>query len=158
LISTGWAEQEKDRSPMDPIQLASLSGNPLMRLPGMQPILKTRLPGMRAFPREIITDVINVPNPFDSRKAGLEGQTQISYTLAQDVPVQATLYDLLGNRVRRWEFASAENGGRAGANQFWWDGTNESGQKVSKGGYLAQIEIETSGTVATAIRKIGVIH
>lgn len=109
-------------------------------------------------PREVITEVINAPNPFDSRKPGYEGQTQISYTLKDDARVHVKLYDLFGFRVRRWDFAAGENGGHAGSNYFFWDGTNETGQKVSKGGYLAQIEIETSGTIVAVIRKIGVIH
>ena len=114
------------------------------------------LPG--ALPQPLIGDVMNIPNPFDSRKGGREGQTQISYWLLRDVPVTLTLYDLLGTRVRRWQFSAMENGGRSGSNSLWWDGTNESGQKVAKGGYLAQIEIDLPGTVVTVIRKIGVIH
>ncbi len=61
------------------------------------------------------------------------------YTLSKDLPVRVTLYDLFGFRVRRWDFSAGQTGGRAGQNSFSWDGTNESGQKVSKGGYLAQI-------------------
>src|SRR5262249_24889215 len=106
----------------------------------------------------IITDLINAPNPFDSRRGGNEGQTRISYNLAKDVPVRITLYDLLGFRVRRWDFLTGQNGGSSGANSVMWDGTNEAGQKVSKGGYLAQIELEDSESVVTVIRKIGVIH
>ena len=142
------------------VAMAYVPGNPLMRLPGMEPAASP-LPAVSqeaTLPEPIISDVSNAPNPFDSRKGGLDGQTRISYTLSQDLPVRITLYDLLGFRVRRWDFSAGQNGGRAGANAFFWDGTNEAGQKVAKGGYLAQIEIETSGTVATVIRKIGVIH
>jgi hypothetical protein len=109
-------------------------------------------------PGSLITDVSNAPNPFDSRKGGLEGQTRISYVLSRDAPVRVTLYDLLGFRVRRWDFSAGQNGGKSGSNFFIWDATNEAGQKVSKGGYLAQIEIESPETVVTVIRKIGVIH
>ncbi len=118
------------------------------------------LPGhaIMQLPQPLIANVSNAPNPFDSRKGGVEGQTQISYWLEQDVPVQVTLYDLVGFRVRQWSFSAGENGGHLGSNHFLWDGTNEAGQKVSKGGYLAQIEIETPETVVTVIRKIGVIH
>ena len=103
-------------------------------------------------------DVVNFPNPFDSRKAGREGQTQIAYQLLKDVPVTVTLYDLMGFRVRRWSFSAGQNGGRDGANNFLWDGTDDTGRKVSKGGYLAQIEIDLPGTSVSVIRKIGVIH
>ena len=134
------------------------AGNPLMRLPGMNPMQKTLSSQVPTLPEPIISDVSNAPNPFDSRKGGLEGQTQISYSLIQDVPVRVTLYDLLGFRVRQWSFSAGQNGGRLGTNRFLWDGTNETGQKVSKGGYIAQIEIETPESVVTVIRKIGVIH
>ena len=56
------------------------------------------------------------------------------------------------------DVSAGQSGGAAGQNAFMWDGTNEAGQKVSKGGYLAQIEIETPETFVTVIRKIGVIH
>ncbi len=124
----------------------------------MVPSPLLNLPGMRALPAEIISDVSNAPNPFDARKAGIEGQTQISYVLQADYPVDVTLYDLLGHRVRRWHFGAGQEGGKLGANQFFWDGTNDAGQKVSKGGYLAQIEVSTPQTVATVLRKIAVIH
>jgi hypothetical protein len=145
----------------DQVVMAFVPGNPLMQLPGMKARPSMALPvgnTVASLPGPIITDLVNAPNPFDSRKGGLAGQTQIMYTLTKDVPVRITLYDLLGFRVRRWDFSAGQNGGRAGANQFFWDGTNEAGQKVSKGGYLAQIEIETPETVVTVIRKIGVIH
>jgi hypothetical protein len=111
-----------------------------------------------SLPKAVIFDLSNAPNPFDSRKGGPEGQTRILYSLDRDVAVQVTLYDLLGFRVRQWDFQAGQEGGRQGQNQFSWDGTNERGQKVSKGGYIAHIEIETPEGFVTAIRKIGVIH
>lgn len=109
-------------------------------------------------PQEVISQVTNYPNPFDSRKPGMEGETTIAYSLAQDAKVSMVLYDLLGRRVREWTFNPGTMGGRAGSNQILWDGTNEAGQKVSKGGYIAEIQVETPNTTATVIRKIGVIH
>ncbi len=129
-----------------------------MQLPGMRTPSAHSLSGVPVLPTPVITDVTNAPNPFDSRKGGAEGQTRILYTLAKDLPVRVTLYDLFGFRVRRWDFSAGQNGGRSGQNSITWDGTNDSGQKVSKGGYLAHIEIESSDTVVSVIRKIGVIH
>ena len=125
-------------------------GNPVQYLPGMA--------ASGGLPREIITDLTNYPNPFDSRKPGMEGQTLISYMLAKDAKVSVEVYGLLGHRVRSWEFTAGANGGRQGSNLITWDGTNDAGRKVSKGGYLAQIVIETPETTVTAVRKIGVIH
>jgi len=151
-----WPEEMRPKG--DQVAMSLVPGNPLMQLPGMNPGSSRVTYTEPKMPAPIITDVSNAPNPFDSRKAGLEGKTRILYRLENDVPVRVTLYDLLGFRVRRWDFSAGQNGGRAGQNDFLWDGTNESGQKVSKGGYLAQIEIETSETVVTVIRKIGLIH
>jgi len=126
--------------------------NPVQNLPGMSG------PHAAALPQPVITDVTNYPNPFDSRKAGLEGETVIAYSLAKDAKVSIEIYDLLGHKVRGWDLAAGTNGGHQGANTLNWDGTNGAGQKVSKGGYLAQIVIQTPETTATVIRKIGVIH
>jgi hypothetical protein len=127
-------------------------GNPVQRLPGMSPL------PINALPLPVITDLSNAPNPFDSRQGGLLGQTRISYELAQDAKVTIEIYTLLGSKVRGWDFTPGANGAQKGFNSVMWDGTNGAGQKVSKGGYLAQVVVETPQTTATAIRKIGVIH
>jgi len=152
------AMAEEERSGTDQVAMAYVPGNPLMMLPGMRVLPKTEPFPSEALPQPLISNVINYPNPFDSRKGGLAGQTQVAYQLERDVPVTVTLYDLLGMRVRRWQFPAGQNGGRQGINTFNWDGTNEAGQKVSKGGYIAQIEINLPGTAVSVIRKIGVIH
>jgi hypothetical protein len=136
---------------------AHLPSPALLTLPGMRPAPTQALP-MGALPIQILSDVTNAPNPFDSRKSGLEGQTRLSWTLSADYPVTITLYDLLGFEVRSWRFRPGEAGARAGENALWWDGRNASGQKGAKGGYLAQIEAETPNGVATAVRRIGLIH
>ncbi|MFA5975223.1 MAG: FlgD immunoglobulin-like domain containing protein [Elusimicrobiota bacterium] len=115
-------------------------------------------PALSTLPHEIIAQVTNAPNPFDSRRGGIDGETRISYWLASNYSVQVTLYDLLGSRVCRWTFQPGQEGGRSGVNSVRWDGVNEAGQKVAKGGYIAQIEVEAGTTVATVFRKIGVLH
>ena len=153
LAAAGAESRAEDmRSQPDQAARANVPMPPVMMLPGM------RTSASEALPQPLITDVINIPNPFDSRKAGRAGQTQVAYRLGRDVPVTVTLYDLLGFRVRRWTFGAGQNGGRQGVNSFWWDGANETGRKVSKGGYIAQIEIDLPGAAVSAIRKIGVIH
>jgi len=152
----GWAQDTQPNS--NQMAMEHSPSHPLMTLPGMRTLPDTTASPPEVLPLPLISDVINAPNPFDSRKGGLDGQTQITYRLDKSVPVTVTLYDLFGVRVRRWQFSSGQNGGREGLNNFWWDGTNEAGQKVSKGGYLAQIEIEVPGAVASVTRKIGVIH
>jgi hypothetical protein len=112
-------------------------------------------------PSEVISAVSNYPNPVDTRKGGMNGRTFITYLLASDAQVDITIYDLLGYRVIGWSFPAGSLGGQQGPNAVppgGWDGTNESGQKVSKGGYLAQIKVGGAAGSTTVIRKIGVIH
>src|ERR1019366_6569015 len=92
--------QAEQVSGQNQLAMAHIPGYPLMTLPGMRTLPRTESLSGEALPRPLITDVINIPNPFDSRKAGLEGQTQIAYHLDKDIPVTVTLYDLLGLRVR----------------------------------------------------------
>jgi hypothetical protein len=134
--------------------------NPVTLLPGMRPADRIGTPPsvVSALPQPVISNLFNAPNPVDTRKSGLAGQTEIAYTLAGDFKVTITLYDLLGFKVRSWAFHPGETGGRMGVNTVLWNGTNEAGQKVSKGGYLAMVEVETPVTIATALRKIAVIH
>jgi hypothetical protein len=135
------------------LQVYGAGSNPVAFLPGMSPHATNG-----GLPQPVISDLTNYPNPFDTRKAGLLGQTVIAYQLASDSKVSLEIYDLLGHKVRSWNFWAGVNGGRAGANTIIWDGTNEANQKVSKGGYLAEIVIETPETTVTVVRKIGVIH
>ncbi len=112
-------------------------------------------------PDQVISQVSNYPNPVDIRLGGEEGKTYIVYILNQDAEVTLTVYDLLGYKVREWTFKPGQEGGKKGANRVppdGWDGTNEAGQKVSKGGYIAQIRVKSTKGVVTAIRKIGVIR
>jgi hypothetical protein len=116
------------------------------------------LPAETGVPTEVISSVSNYPNPVDTRRGGPESKTTIVYILNQNASVTITLYDLLGYQVFSWSFQPGENGGSMGANAVLWDGTNGSGFKVAKGGYIAQIKVQSEKGLVTAIRKIGVIH
>ena len=56
---------------------------------------------------------------------------------------------MFGSKVRK-----LSSNGLAGANDVVWDGTNDLGEKVSKGAYICVIK--AAGQVKTL--KIGVIH
>jgi type IV pilus biogenesis protein CpaD/CtpE len=94
--------------------------------------------------------VTNFPNPFNSR----EGSTTICYVLASESEVKAKIYDLLGNLVR--EYPSRIEA--SGIKTVVWDGTDQYGAKVSKGGYILAVEIKNGSSNTLATRKIGVIH
>ncbi len=115
-------------------------------------------PATTGLPTSVISSVSNFPNPVDTRKGGELAKTNIVYILNQDAEVTITLYDLLGYLVNSWTFAAGSQGGSKGANRVQWDGSNGSGMKVAKGGYIAQIKVKSDQGVVTAIRKIGIIH
>ena len=94
--------------------------------------------------------VTNYPNPFDSRVE----KTTILFTLDSDSAVSVRIYDLFGNIVRDYNFGMISRG----PNRLVWDGTNEAGEKVAKGGYICVMEIANDRAKLIASRKIGVIH
>ena len=94
--------------------------------------------------------VSNYPNPFDSRNS----DTTIVYSIANQANVRMKIYDLFGNMVR--EYPEMVN--VTGLNKVVWDGTNEIGQKVAKGGYICLIEVYYGSKPIVITRKIGVIH
>jgi len=75
------------------------------------------------------TRLLTFPNPFNS-------STQLLFHLAQAGPVQLSLYDLLGQKVR----TLVEGYWPAGAQQVEWDGRNEQGQAVASGIYLCRLQ------------------
>jgi flagellar hook assembly protein FlgD len=96
------------------------------------------------------TILSNYPNPFDSRSEA----TTIIYSVASQANVKIRIYDIFGYIVRDYpEFQNI-----SGLNKLIWDGTNENGQKVAKGGYICQIEISYGSKPIVITRKIGVIH
>ena len=106
----------------------------------------------------ILAGVSNFPNPFDSRKGGDLGLTKITYILNADSDVTITIYDALGYLVKTLAATPGSEGGKTGQNFIPWNGRNDAGILVSKGGYVARIRAKAPGGTATAIRKIGVIH
>jgi hypothetical protein len=111
-------------------------------------------PAFTGLPPEPISQVFNYPNPADTRV----GPTYITYVLNEDANVTIHLYDLLGYKVREWQFPAGSPGGKAGPNTYPWDGTNDGGAKVAAGGYILRIEVRGSKGTTTVIRKIGIIH
>ncbi|MDE2290505.1 MAG: T9SS type A sorting domain-containing protein, partial [Elusimicrobia bacterium] len=101
-------------------------------------------------PKDGITDASVYPNPFDSRKES----GNVYYVLSQDAQMDVKVYSVFGRLLREMSYAAGSNGGLAGSNTVTWDGSDDSGRKVSKGMYLMVLE---SGGAKT-ILKVGVIH
>jgi len=104
---------------------------------------------------DVIENYCNYPNPF---KAGKE-ETTIIYDLKEDAKVRISIYDLLGQLVRRIEIPKGTPGrGEQGTNEVPWDGKNERGRVVANGGYYCVVEADTeTGKHIRKARKIMVI-
>ncbi len=95
------------------------------------------------------------PNPFHPPNE----PTTIAYKLDDDASVTLRVYTQSGTLVRRAEFARSATGGRAGLNEFVWDGKNGKGETVSSGGYVVLIEAQGTGETLHVIRrKVAVVR
>ena len=110
---------------------------------------------------EIIFNISNYPNPFYSAFQ----TTRIVFSLNQDIDASITIYDSMGHFVRRYDSKGiTKESVSSGSGYFCyvdWDGRNESGQFVSKGGYFSIIEAApyaSGGKAIKVVRMIGVIH
>ena len=86
----------------------------------------------------------NYPNPFNP-------ETWIPFALAEDSLVTVNIYDTNGRLVRR--FALGERGAGVYTSKdhaLYWDGRNETGERVSSGIYFYQLRAEDF----TAVRRL----
>ena len=110
----------------------------------------------QAIPQPGITEFFNAPNPFSP----YEGNgTELHYILGDNSEMVITIYDLFGNLVRKFDFASGTAlKSQLGQNIWSWDGRNGQGDVVANGGYIIQMRAKDSqGNVTVVKRKIGVV-
>ncbi|PIU19715.1 MAG: hypothetical protein COT18_06055, partial [Elusimicrobia bacterium CG08_land_8_20_14_0_20_59_10] len=107
---------------------------------------------------QLIEKVSSFPNPVDLRKGGTQGKVTITYELNDNAEVTISIYDLLGYLVREFKFSNGSKGGKLGSNFVEWNGKNELGGIVSKGGYIVRVKASSPKGSKTIMRKIGVIH
>ena len=81
-------------------------------------------------------DLLNYPNPFNP-------STIIHYVLDEPSYVRLTVYNVLGQEVRRLVNAVQTTG----EHYMEWDGRNSAGQAVAPGVYLSRLETSQSVTV-----------
>ncbi|RKZ14132.1 hypothetical protein DRQ53_12295 [bacterium] len=86
--------------------------------PPSSAVVRTRLLGAR-------------PNPFNPI-------TSIEFELERPGPVQLTIYDMAGRRVRDW---SLENQ-NAGAGRVTWNGTDFRGSRAASGVYIVRMQAD----------------
>ncbi|MFH1195095.1 MAG: FlgD immunoglobulin-like domain containing protein [bacterium] len=83
----------------------------------------------------------NYPNPFNP-------STTISFSLNENASVKLEVLDVLGNFID--ELYSGDKA--AGTYSFNWNGTDNSGRKVSSGNYIYRLT-KTSGTSSSVLTK-----
>jgi hypothetical protein len=99
--------------------------------------------------------VTNYPNPFHPPAEG----TTIAYKLADDATVHLRVFDQTGGLVRETTFPRGDVGGRAGLNEWVWDGRATGGNAVASGGYIVFVEAQGTGqTLHVMRRKIAVVR
>jgi hypothetical protein len=84
------------------------------------------------------------PNPFGE-------STTIRYTLGRETAVRLSIYDVSGRAVKT--LVDSKTLG-PGAHQTSWNGTNDTGMKISPGIYFYRLE---TGSF-TATRRMAVLH
>lgn len=89
------------------------------------------------------------PNPFDPAR----GDAQIGFFLEEAADVALKIYTLQGRRV-----ANRSQSFPAGNQIMTWNGNNESGARVSPGGYVAVIEKRYGARASTQKLKIAVLY
>ena len=83
------------------------------------------------------TLLANYPNPFNP-------ETWIPYHLGKSANVQITVYDAYGVVVRHLELGLQSAGYYTSRNQAaYWDGCNDSGERVASGVYFYQLQADT---------------
>lgn len=105
---------------------------------------------------KVLSNVSNYPNPFKSRSE----KTTIFYYLNQDTGIEIRIYDSVGHFVRKYNYTSGISGKSVkGDCALEWDGRNEVGEYVEKGGYFVVIEAPgATGVDRKIVRMVGVIH
>jgi hypothetical protein len=76
----------------------------------------------------------NYPNPFNP-------ETWLPYTLAEDAPVIITIYNVLGQPVRKINLGFVPAGEYTSKERAsYWDGRNDRGEPVASGMYFYTIQ------------------
>jgi len=91
---------------------------------------------------EGLSGVMADPNPFSPNGDGLYDETRIGFFLSRDADwVTVEIYDVAGTEVRtiRWQQGLTTDG--RNAFEIVWDGTDDDGDPVPYGIYVARVEV-----------------
>ncbi len=91
---------------------------------------------------------------------GSRNSTSINLSLTRAAYVTVAIYDFAGDKVR--ELVSHELYNRLTTNTISWDGKNDNGNEVARGGYITRIQAtgvsgDAKDVTITKMLKIGVL-
>jgi len=99
------------------------------------------------------TEILTLPSPFKP-STGTEPLT-ISYVLTTNANISVFIYNASGQVILRKNFRSASQGGKAGYNNFQWNGITDFGKRPGNGIYVIKI---TSGNRSIGTGKLVVFE
>jgi hypothetical protein len=106
-----------------------------------------------SLPPDKLLTIVNVfPNPFNP----VSGDLRVIYVLNTDARVEATVYSLIGERVKSWEFDESGNPNGV-THEFRWNGANGAGRTVANGMYILVIKASGGGRESSERRYVGVL-
>ena len=85
---------------------------------------------------ELVGPTLAYPTPFKPLSGNI---ATVSYTLSTNANVSVYMYDISGQLLLTKKFSSGTAGGRAGYNQFTWNGRSDFGRIVGNGIYIYKI-------------------
>jgi len=86
----------------------------------------------------------NYPNPFQPHEAICRSGTHIPFVLGGDAEVMLTIYNLMGQQVRQFDFGHLPAGDyRFPPRSVRWDGRNDAGEPVTSGVYFYSLQAGT---------------
>jgi hypothetical protein len=106
---------------------------------------------------ELIVDLERSPGVFSPNGDGINDELRVSYILLRAlaaVPVELTIHDLSGRRIRVVEKSGQLNGPQV----ILWDGRDEGGELVPPGVYLVRLSIDTDTGTEERSLAVGVAY
>jgi len=86
---------------------------------------------------EIQGSPLNYPNPFTPAWSGNPaGGTSLSYILSKAASLSFLFYDISGTLIYKTSVSANDIGGKAGYNEFFWNGQSNAGTPIGNGIYL----------------------
>ena len=101
-------------------------------------------------PGHLITQIRVVNNPFSPNDDGIKDNAFFVYTLDAPSKVTLKIYSLDGRDIKTVAISDQNSGEQS----ISWDGTDNSGTKVSNGIYIFRLEAESANGRKDTVRQV----